>query len=124
MAVQLNPRFNEVGLEFSRTYHQFMETNRKELARFYCADSMLTFENNMYKGQVQIMEKLESTPLSKFNIISCDCQPSLNNGVICVIIGDLQIEQNPPMRFSRTFHLLPSGSSYILLNDVFRLCIG
>ncbi|AFZ78938.1 nuclear transport factor 2, putative [Theileria equi strain WA] len=124
MASGMNAQFNQIGLQFTEMYYRLMESDRKGLAQFYTDDSMMTFENNSYKGQAQIMEKLLSNPASKYSILTCDCQPAPNNGVVAFIMGDLSVENNPPMKFAHVVQLFPNGNSYFVLNDIFRLCIG
>ncbi|XP_952654.1 nuclear transport factor 2, putative [Theileria annulata] len=62
---------------------------RQGLAQFYTNESMMTFENSSFKGQSQILEKLLSNPSSKYAILTCDFQPSPNNGVVAFIMGTL-----------------------------------
>ncbi|GFE55148.1 nuclear transport factor [Babesia ovis] len=124
MTVGLNPQFNQIGLEFVQMYYRLMETDRNSLANFYNDQSMMTFENGTFSGQKQIMEKLLSNPHSKYSILTCDCQPSPNNGVIAFTIGDVSLDNSPPMKFAHVVQLFPNGNSYFVLNDVFRLCIG
>lgn len=124
MASGMNPQYNDVGLQFVQMYYRLMETDRKSLAPFYNDQSMMTFENGTFSGQQRIMEKLMANPSAKYSILTCDCQPSLNNGVIAFIMGDVSLDNSPPMKFAHMVQLLPSGTSYCVLNDVFRLCIG
>ncbi|KAK1443992.1 nuclear transport factor 2 like protein [Babesia gibsoni] len=124
MSTGMNPQYNEVGLQFVRMYYQLMENDRKSLAAFYNDQSMMTFENTSVSGQQQIMEKLLAHPSSKYSILTCDCQPSPNNGVIAFTMGDVSLDNSPPMKFAHMVQLFPNGNSYFVLNDVFRLCIG
>ncbi|ORM42388.1 Nuclear transport factor 2 [Babesia sp. Xinjiang] len=124
MTVGLNPQFNQIGLEFVQMYYRLLEQDRNGLANFYNDQSMMTFETFTYTGQKQIMEKLLSNPPSKYSILTCDCQPTPNNGVIAFAIGDVAIDNGPPMRFAHIVQLFPNGNSYFVLNDIFRLCIG
>ncbi|UVC49837.1 hypothetical protein MACK_003449 [Theileria orientalis] len=117
-------QFNQVGIQFAQMYYRFMESDRKSLAQFYTNDSMMTFENSSFKGQTQILEKIMSNPPSKYSLVTCDCQPSPNNGVVAFVTGDLSVENNHPMKFAHVFQLFPNGNSYFVLNDIFRLCIG
>ncbi|KAK2194692.1 bifunctional Nuclear transport factor 2-Mtr2/Nuclear transport factor 2 [Babesia duncani] len=124
-----NPQFNEVGLQFVRMYYQLMETDRNKLAQFYNEQSMMTFETGTFKGQQAIMEKLLANPASKYAIITCDCQPAPNNAVIAFIIGDLMVENNPPMKFAHVVQLFPNGNSYfamaraaVMLRVVYLVC--
>mmetsp|Transcript_84932 Transcript_84932/g.117261 ORF Transcript_84932/g.117261 Transcript_84932/m.117261 type:complete len:87 (-) Transcript_84932:130-390(-) len=83
---------------------------------------MLTFENQQYLGVQQIMEKLSSFDSLKHEIISFDFQPTINNGIIAFVNGNLSIDGGPPMKFSQVFHLAVGGSAgYYCHNDMFRL---
>ncbi|GBE61061.1 nuclear transport factor [Babesia ovata] len=124
MSTGMNPQYNEVGLQFVQMYYQLMETDRKSLANFYNEQSMMTFENSSHCGREQIMEKLLNNPSAKYSILTCDCQPSPNNGVIAFTMGDVSLDNSPPMKFAHVVQLFPNGASYFVLNDVFRLCIG
>ncbi|CAG8683617.1 14440_t:CDS:2 [Funneliformis caledonium] len=55
-------------------------------------------------------------------IATLDAQPSINNGIIVMVTGEL-LETNA-QRFSQAFQLIPEGSTYWVLNDVFRLNYG
>uniref|UniRef100_A0A3B0MRK1 Nuclear transport factor 2, putative n=1 Tax=Theileria annulata TaxID=5874 RepID=A0A3B0MRK1_THEAN len=112
MATEINSNFSNVGLQFVKMYYHLMENDRQGLAQFYTNESMMTFENSSFKGQSQILEKLLSNPSSKYAILTCDFQPSPNNGVVAFIMGDLSVDNNPPMKFSHVFQLFPNGNSY------------
>ncbi|BAM39763.1 uncharacterized protein TOT_020000034 [Theileria orientalis strain Shintoku] len=120
----MDTQFDQIGKQFANMYYTFMESDRKSLAQFYTNDSMMTFEQNQFKGQTQILEKIMSLPPSKHTLVTCDCQPSPNNGIVACITGDVSLDSNRPMKFSHVFQLFPNGNSYFVLNDIFRLCIG
>jgi hypothetical protein len=62
----------------------------------------------------------------KHNIITTDCQPSVSNGVLVFVSGDLYADDNNvPLKFSQVFHLMPAGqTNFYVTNDVFRLNYG
>lgn len=120
----MKPHFSEVGRQFVQMYYNLMETNRNNLAAFYNNESIMTFENGIFYGQQQIMEKLLNNPSARYSILTCDCQPSPNNGVVVFTMGDVSLDNSPPMKFAHIVQLFPNGNSYFVLNDVFRLCIG
>lgn len=41
----------------------------------------------------------------KFQLIKTDAQPSVNDGVLVFVLGDLSIDNGPPMKFTHVFHL-------------------
>ena len=88
---------------------------------------------------------------SQHEIISLDAQPSVNNSIVVFVSGNLRVslkitpisttllpsdqqiefqnklklDQDPPLKFSQVFTLLPTSTgSYFVLNDMFRLNIG
>lgn len=96
------------------------------LKDLYTDDSMLTFEGEQYKGIGNILGKVGSFGQIKHEIKSFDAQPSVNNGILCFVSGDLYIDESQnPVKFAQVFHLLPGGSAgYFCFNDMFRLNYG
>ncbi|KAL8425599.1 hypothetical protein Efla_004434 [Eimeria flavescens] len=124
--LQLNPHFDSIGPQFVQVYYETFRSNRAGLAELYTEDSLLTYEGTQFRGATAIIQKLQQLPaVVKHQLVTCDCQPTPNGGVLIVVCGDLAIEDNPPMKFTQTFNLVPNGSgSYAVFNDCFRLCIG
>ena len=73
-----------------------------------------------------IIGKLSTFGTIKHAVKTVDYQPSVNNGVIAFINGDLYIDGSEnPVKFAQVFHLQVGGpSGYYCLNDVFRLNYG
>ena len=78
------------------------------------------------KGLETIMQKLMSLPALRFQVSTFDAQPSTNDGILCMIGGNMFIDGGDnPVKFAQTFHLQKGGKlEYYCLNDVFRLNYG
>ena len=86
---------------------------------------MLTFEGEQFMGQEAIYGKLSSFGNVTHKINAMDCQPSTNNGIVCLVSGELSIEGGNPLMFTETFHLMVGGSQgYYVHNDIFRLALS
>jgi len=92
----------------------------------YTDESMLSFEGEQFKGVASIIDKFSSFGQIQHVIKSFDAQPSVNNGILCFISGDLFIDGGEnPVKFAQVFHLLPGGSAgFFCFNDMFRLNYG
>ncbi|CAG8609532.1 9907_t:CDS:2, partial [Scutellospora calospora] len=93
------------------------------------SQSMLTFEGLKFQGAELIIEKLTSLPFQQVQhrIATIDAQPSHPslNGIFVCVTGELLIDQETnPTRFTQAFQLIPDGTSYFVLNDIFRLNYG
>uniref|UniRef100_A0A7S3G6Q1 NTF2 domain-containing protein n=1 Tax=Palpitomonas bilix TaxID=652834 RepID=A0A7S3G6Q1_9EUKA len=90
--------------------------------------SMMTYENEKFRGTDSIMTKLiteENKGLEKFTIAheisSADFQPTPAGGIICFVTGSIKIDDAPPMQFSEVFHLAPGGPLNLWIqNIIFR----
>ncbi|CAI2384918.1 unnamed protein product [Moneuplotes crassus] len=118
--------FQTVGEQFCEHYYKTISENRDDLAQLYTEDSMMTYEGDPIKGGAAIMEKLNGLPKISHKVITFDAQPSVGDGIVCMIGGDLIIEGNEnPVKFAQTFHLQKGGDfGYYCLNDMFRLNYG
>ncbi len=87
---------------------------------------MLSFEGEQFQGVQAILDKFSSFGNIKHEIKSFDAQPSVNNGIICFVSGDLFIDSSEnPVKFAQVFQLFPGGSAgYFCFNDMFRLNYG
>jgi hypothetical protein len=77
-------------------------------------------------GVANILGKFSQFGNIKHDIKSFDAQPSLNNGILCFVSGDLYIDHNEnPVKFAEVFFLQPGGSAgYFCYNSMFRLNYG
>ena len=87
---------------------------------------MLSFEGEQFRGTAPIIGKFSSFGSIKHAIKSFDAQPSVNNGILCFVSGDLFIDgSDNPVKFAQVFQLFPGGSAgYFCYNDMFRLNYG
>jgi len=118
---------NTLANQFVQYYYNVFQTDRSNLKPLYREDSMLTFEGAPFKGVNDIIGKLTSLPFQQVahRIATLDAQPSINNGIIVMVTGELLIDQETnATRFSQAFQLIPEGTTYWVLNDVFRLNYG
>ena len=118
--------FHTIGGQFCEHYYKTISENREGLADLYTEDSMLTYEGEPIKGHEGIMSKLMSLPQIKHQVNTFDAQPSVNDGIIWMIGGDIYIDNSDnPVKFAQVFHLQKGGKlEYYCLNDLFRLNYG
>jgi hypothetical protein len=121
-----------VGYSFVKQYYTLLNTNPDHLHRFYKDDSCLTHGtegeaddgNVTVRGQTNIAEKFRDLRLQGCipEISMIDCQESLDQGVIVMVIGTLR--STGSRRFTQTFFLAqqPGGreNSYYVRNDILR----
>ncbi|KAK9805517.1 hypothetical protein WJX72_002958 [[Myrmecia] bisecta] len=113
-----------VGKAFVEHYYNTFDTNRANLAGLYQHDALLTFEGQKQQGTQAIMAKLTSLPFQtcKHHVSSIDAQPSLTQGIVVFVTGQLLPEgETNPLKFSQVFHLAAAGGSFVVTNDLFRL---
>ncbi|CAG9331850.1 unnamed protein product [Blepharisma stoltei] len=119
--------FNTLGLQFAQFYYNGFQSNRESLRVLFNADSMLTFESDHFKGADAIMVKFHSLTAQSIvhHILTLDVQPSTTQGsMIILVTGQLQMDQDAPLKFSQVFHLIPAAGSYVCTNNLFRLNLG
>ncbi|GAA5922653.1 hypothetical protein JCM3775_005804 [Rhodotorula graminis] len=120
---------NAIAKQFTDFYYQAFDADRKNLGPLYRDHSMLSFEAQQFQGTAAIIEKLASLPFTtiQHQIATMDAQPAATDkaSMIVLVTGQLLTgdEQNP-LSFSQTFHLIPEGNSYYIFNDIFRLILG
>jgi hypothetical protein len=87
---------------------------------------MLSFEGEQFQGIANILGKFASFGQIRHDLKSFDGQPTVNNGILCFVSGDLYIDQSEnPVKFAQVFLLVPGGSfGYYCFNDMFRLNYG
>lgn len=115
--------FQAVAQQFVQHYFKVFDTDRNNLAALYTEQSMLTYEGEQFLGTQAILGKLNQLPSVRHQILTFDAQPSMNNGIVAFVCGQLIIDNSEhPMNFSQTFQLVPGGASgYYCHNDMFRL---
>jgi len=118
---------DEVGKAFVTHYYTAFDSDRSKLTTLYQNASRLHFEGREFVGPKEISEKLQNLPFQKVahSIKSMDCQPSGCGGIIVHIVGELKVDDEAnTLKFSQVFHLMPSDSSFWVVNDMFRLNYG
>ncbi|GIL61993.1 hypothetical protein Vafri_16324 [Volvox africanus] len=117
-----------VGRAFLDYFYGLFATNRAGLASLYQDSSLLTFEGAKFQGQQNIIQKLSTMPFQKVAVQrdTVDIQPSISGGILIFVTGKLMPEgEVQPLKFSQTFHLMPTPSnSFVVTNDLFRLNYG
>ncbi|KAK8069311.1 nuclear transport factor 2 (NTF2) domain-containing protein [Apiospora phragmitis] len=119
--------FEEVAKQFVTFYYSQFDTDRKTLSALYRENSMLTFESSASLGAQAIVEKLSGLPFQqvKHQVATLDAQPSTGGGVLVLVTGQLLVdEEQRPMNYTQTFHLVPEGGSFFVFNDIFKLVYG
>lgn len=76
---------------------------------------MLTWEGDKRQGTVAIMEKLSSLQFQQVQhqIGVVDCQPSVNNGVLVVVLGQLRVRAHVAARAASTIVALCCGGPVV-----------
>ena len=103
--------FAGVGQQFVEHYFTTFDGDRNNLAVLYTDQSMMTYENEQFMGVQGICEKLGGLPNIKHQITTADYQPTVNNGIIAFVVGQLSIDDGPPMNFTQVFHLAVGGTN-------------
>ncbi|KAK6850814.1 hypothetical protein PG990_008280 [Apiospora arundinis] len=119
--------FEEVAKQFVTFYYSQFDADRKTLSALYRENSMLTFESSASLGANAIVEKLAGLPFQqvKHQVATLDAQPSTAGGVLVLVTGQLLVdEEQRPMNYTQTFHLVPEGGSFFVFNDIFKLVYG
>ena len=114
--------FQGVGQQFVEHYYKTLDSNRDVLSSLYQENSMLSFEGDQFLGTGPIMEKLGGMPALAHQINTQDYQPTVNEGIIAFVTGQLTIDGGNAMNYTQVFHLAVGGSQgYYVYNDIFRL---
>jgi len=85
----------------------------------------MTFEGEQIMGRVKIMEKLQGLTFKTIQhvITTVDSQPTFDGGVLVVVLGQLKTDEDPPHTFNQVFILKPSGDTFYVEHDTFRLAL-
>jgi hypothetical protein len=114
--------FQTIGNQFVQHYYTTIDSNRANLASLYSNESMLSFEGEQFLGTESIMGKLAGLPSLQHAATTFDFQPTVNNGIIAFVTGQIAIDGGNPMMFVQIFHLAVGGAAgYYVYNDIFRL---
>lgn len=118
-----------IGQEFVRCYYTLLHENPNKLHRFYLDQSTFVHGDQTdeavecVSGQRAIHEKIMSLRFEdcRTKIKHVDSQPTLDQGVVVQVSGELSNAGNQPRRFMQTFVLgCQTARKYYLHNDIFR----
>ena len=118
--------FQAVGTQFVQHYYTVFDQDKSGLSSLYDQGSMLSWEDEQFLGAQPIMEKLSGLPKLCHQVTCAQYQPTVNNGIICFIVGTIQIDGDEnKIPFAQVFHLQVGGTQgYYVHNDMFRMNIG
>ncbi|XP_060100094.1 nuclear transport factor 2-like isoform X1 [Heteronotia binoei] len=119
------PIWEQIGTSFIQLYYQQFDTSREQLGAFYTDASCLSWEGQQFQGKTAIMEKLMRLPFQKIqhNITSQDHQPTPDNCILSMVVGQLKVDDDPVMGFHQMFVLKNINDKWICSNDIFRLAL-
>jgi Ras GTPase-activating protein-binding protein 1 len=122
------PPAQHVGHEFVRHYYTLLHEDPLQLHRFYLENSSFVHaggnsDDEPVVGQTNIYDKIAS-----LNFVECrarikqvDSQPTLADGVVVQVTGEISNNRQPMRPFVQTFVLSPEGpKKYYVRNDIFR----
>ena len=92
--------FQSVGTQFVAHYYNVFDTERAKLGDLYTNDSMLTFEGEQFKGLESIGGKYAGLPSIAHKVDTADYHPTLNNGIVAFITGEISIDGGNAIKFS------------------------
>lgn len=118
-----------IGREFVRCYYTLLHDNPNKLHRFYLDQSTFVHGNQTdetaecVSGQRAIHEKIMSLNFEdcRTKIKHVDSQPTIDQGVVVQVSGELSNAGKLPRRFMQTFVLgSQTPRKYYVHNDIFR----
>lgn len=122
------PPAQRVGHEFVRHYYTLLHEDPLQLHRFYLENSSFVHagdnsDDDAVVGQTNIYEKINSLSFveCRARIKQVDSQPTLADGVVVQVTGEISNNRQPMRPFVQTFVLSPEGpKKYYVRNDIFR----
>lgn len=124
----LNPNYEQIGKAFTEQYYALFDdaARRPQLMALYNENqSLMTFEGQQMQGAAKIMEKIASLTFKNIAhiITAVDSQPTFDGGVLINVLGQLRTDEDPPQSFTQAFVLKPSGDTFFIQHDMFRLVL-
>ncbi|ESL10910.1 nuclear transport factor 2 [Trypanosoma rangeli SC58] len=119
--------FQEVGVGFVRQYYDIFSKQREHLAGVYRPNSLMTWVGEQLQGNASIMARLTSLGFNEaiFKPEDIDCHPSLSNGVLVVVNGEVMLkDERHPLKFNDVFHLAQDAGQWYISNQIFRIVGG
>lgn len=116
---------DRIGSEFVKYYYNLFDTDRAQLQKIYTPESTAIWEGQKCYGRDQIMAKITGLPIQRIQreITSHDHQIVANTYIMTTVIGQLSVDNDPIMGFQQSFILKSSDSSWVCINESFRLAI-
>ncbi|KAM4017817.1 nuclear transport factor 2 isoform 1-T2 [Anomaloglossus baeobatrachus] len=117
--------WEHIGCSFVQHYYRLFDTDRAQLKSIYTDSSCLTWEGQQYQGKDAIIEKLSMLPFQKIqhNITSQDHQPTPDNCIISMVVGQLKADDDQVIGFHQMFLLKNVQDVWVCTNDMFRLAL-
>ncbi|XP_073515492.1 nuclear transport factor 2 isoform X1 [Phyllobates terribilis] len=117
--------WEHIGCSFVQHYYNLFDTDRAQLKAIYTDSSCLTWEGQQYQGKDAIIEKLSMLPFQKIqhSITSQDHQPTPDNCIISMVVGQLKADDDPVIGFHQMFLLKNVQDTWVCTNDMFRLAL-
>jgi len=120
-----NAQYAEIAANFVDHFYKVFQTDRSQLYTVYHPEhSMLSFEGSAHQGREAIHAKYTSLPFGTVNVVvtKIDPQPTVDGGILIMVIGQLKVDQDQPHAFSQIFHLKSMAEgAFVVVNDMFRL---
>jgi len=120
-----NPAYAEIAANFVDHFYKVFQQDRSQLQNVYHPEfSMLTFEGSSHQGRQAIHDKYVSLPFGTVNVVvtKIDPQPTIDGGILIMVIGQLKVDADQPHAFSQLFHLKSmADNAFVVINDMFRL---
>ncbi|XP_054631615.1 nuclear transport factor 2 isoform X1 [Dunckerocampus dactyliophorus] len=123
--VEPPPLWELIGTGFVRHYYHLFENDRAKLADLYIQESLLTWEGDKLRGKEPIMKKLLNLDFKKIEhtITAQDHQPTPDNCVLSMVVGQLKADNDQIMGFHQIFLLREINTSWVCTNEMFRLAL-
>ncbi|XP_073437818.1 nuclear transport factor 2 [Dendrobates tinctorius] len=117
--------WEHIGCSFVQHYYNLFDTDRAQLKAIYTDASCLTWEGQQYQGKDAIIEKLSMLPFQKIqhSITSQDHQPTPDNCIISMVVGQLKADDDQVIGFHQMFLLKNVQDTWVCTNDMFRLAL-
>ena len=121
--------FNAVGNGFIQQYYTYFAQDRSQLAGIYRPTSLVTYSGTQLYGTDAIMEHyMEGLTMQTAHFLpnDMDFQPTAYDGVLCVINGEVKVDnEEHSLLFSDVFNLaLDETGNYYVANQFTRILGG
>merc|ERR1719167_1456933 len=113
--IDLN-KTKEIASVFAQHYYDKFDKERAALINMYLPCSIMQFEDELCCGKDEIEKKLANLRMKtvKHVITTVDGQPTVDNGIVIHVLGQLKADEDVPHGFSETFHIKMMEGSYFI----------